>query len=146
MDKHPELKGLTKVVGLSSTQVSENRRMYQRMYARKRRAGSGEYRQKKSEISNTYYHNLSPEKKERYCHRVALWKYGLSIADYDVLAEKQNGVCAICGEPDKQRLAVDHNHETGVVRGLLCRLCNLGLGHFKDRPGVLTKAAKYLEE
>lgn len=56
-------------------------------------------------------------------------KYGITVADYDAMLAKQNGVCAICKFPPKRRrLAVDHNHKTGKVRGLLCWRCNYALG------------------
>jgi hypothetical protein len=55
-------------------------------------------------------------------------RYGISLAQYDEMAETQGGVCAICGQPPKQkRLHVDHDHETGRVRGLLCAPCNTRL-------------------
>src|SRR5258706_15399372 len=54
--------------------------------------------------------------------------YGMTIEQYFVLLEKQNGICAICGsKPKKIKLAVDHNHKTGIVRGLLFFLCNTKL-------------------
>ena len=74
------------------------------------------------------------------------YRYGMTLADYDALLAKQNGVCFICetNEPD-QTLAVDHYHPTGVVRGLLCRDCNLGLGNYKDDPRLIRRATAYLE-
>ena len=59
-------------------------------------------------------------------------RYGLSTADYDALLIQQDGVCRICKRSCStgKRLAVDHDHGTGAVRGLLCRRCNIGLGHF----------------
>ena len=71
--------------------------------------------------------------------------YGLSESDYRTLVEGQQGQCAICGRiPARRRLAVDHDHETGSVRGLLCGPCNIGLGVFQDNPTILEKAAEYL--
>lgn len=57
-------------------------------------------------------------------------KYGITLAEYDQMLEEQHGVCAICGgaDPSGRRLAVDHDHETGKVRGLLCTSCNTRLG------------------
>lgn len=59
----------------------------------------------------------------------------------------QNNVCAICGGRNSDRdLAVDHNHITGEVRGLLCTRCNMGLGYFMDNPRLLASALVYLED
>jgi len=70
---------------------------------------------------------------------------GMSIAEYDALLEAQGGGCAICGRKESDfRLAIDHNHETGANRGLLCSNCNRGLGLFADDPARIDKAAVYL--
>jgi len=80
-------------------------------------------------------------------------RYGITYDDYLEMFEVQGGVCAICGEPETAKkkksdeprlLAVDHDHETGEVRGLLCTGCNQGLGNFKDSVYNLQAAAKYL--
>lgn len=74
-------------------------------------------------------------------------RYGISIEEYDALSIKQKGVCAICGGPpvkNRNSLSVDHCHETGHIRGLLCGRCNTGLGMFKDLPELLEKALLYL--
>lgn len=58
----------------------------------------------------------------------------------------QGGRCAICRqEPGRRALDVDHSHETGAVRGLLCELCNKGLGCFRDSLDALRRAVVYLE-
>lgn len=71
----------------------------------------------------------------------------MTRTDYDVMLEKQGGGCAVCGvrPPEGKSLAVDHNHETGAVRGILCDKCNQAIGSFKDSPALLRKAAEYLE-
>jgi hypothetical protein len=72
-------------------------------------------------------------------------KYGITQEDYEELFAAQDGVCAICGKEESNgKLSVDHDHETGDVRGLLCRLCNLGLSYWKDDPGLLLSASQYL--
>lgn len=74
-------------------------------------------------------------------------RYGMTIEEYDYLLDKQEGCCAICGTDDpngRGRFHVDHNHETGEVRGLLCNGCNIALGGFKDSPEILLKARDYL--
>jgi hypothetical protein len=73
--------------------------------------------------------------------------YGLSLDDYDGILELQGGCCKICrtDQPGtKGRFAVDHNHVTNEVRGLLCNGCNIGLGQFKDNPDNLLSAHIYL--
>lgn len=71
-------------------------------------------------------------------------QYGLTEEDYNQLLQAQNSACAICNEA--LPLCVDHNHRTGKVRGLLCRVHNAGLGQFGDDPRLLRKAAEYLEK
>lgn len=71
--------------------------------------------------------------------------FGIELADYEAMLTAQGGVCAICGGTDKHyRLAVDHDHGSGKVRGLLCVDCNRAIGMFKDSPELLRKAADYL--
>jgi len=75
-------------------------------------------------------------------------KYNITLEDYNSLFVKQNGCCLICGKHQselKYKLAVDHNHKTGEVRGLLCNHCNAGLGNFNDDKKLLLKASEYLE-
>jgi Recombination endonuclease VII len=59
---------------------------------------------------------------------------------------KQNGVCAICLTNPDGKLFVDHDHDRKSIRELLCNLCNVGLGSFKDRPSLLEAAAAYLRK
>lgn len=90
----------------------------------------------------------NPEKWAAINRRAKLKKkYGISTEQYDEMLRRQQGVCAVCGEvnPDGRRLAVDHEHETGQVRGLLCTMCNRGIGSMRDDPERLRAAAAYLE-
>jgi hypothetical protein len=95
------------------------------------------------------------EQKERYkknpeIHRAYLYKtqYGITIEEYDQMVVNQGGRCKVCGTDTPnchhKRFVVDHNHKTGVIRGLLCSTCNTGLGNFFDNPDTLLKAAQYL--
>lgn len=89
--------------------------------------------------------------------REILKKYGLTTEQYDTFLEIQGGVCAGCGNKGDEHhtkvgnvtstrpLAVDHNHQTGEVRGLLCHQCNLVVGNARDDPVTLRKLADYLE-
>lgn len=74
--------------------------------------------------------------------------FGLTVEEYEKMLANQGGVCAICSgvqRPPGKRLAVDHDHSTGRVRGLLCFECNVGLGKFLDDPSRLRVALAYLE-
>ena len=80
---------------------------------------------------------------------VLMKRYGITQADYTSMLVIQEHSCAICGTKDpspKKYLCVDHNHDTGEVRGLLCHHCNAGLGLFKDKPDNLLKANEYLNK
>ncbi len=75
------------------------------------------------------------------------YQFGLTLQNYNAMLKEQNGVCAICGLPEpieNRRLPVDHCHDTGKVRGLLCTRCNIALGQFKDDLDILTSAVSYL--
>jgi len=72
--------------------------------------------------------------------------FGFSIAEYNTMLNAQGGGCAICGKaPGKVALHVDHDHESGEIRGLLCVGCNNALGQFKDDVALLARAAGYLQ-
>lgn len=82
-----------------------------------------------------------------------LRQYGISLDEYNKILLEQNNACKICNKPETKMhknivtdLAVDHDHVTGKVRGLLCFNCNLGLGKFQDDPIILEKAIKYLSQ
>lgn len=71
-------------------------------------------------------------------------KYNISPEDYDKMFKDQQGRCAICNSTSTKALHVDHNHETGKIRALLCYHCNVGLGHFKESLNLLDRAKEYL--
>ena len=75
-------------------------------------------------------------------------KYGLTQERYEEMLARQGGGCAICGRPPREDISlhVDHDHETGAVRGLTCFRCNNALGDFNDDPGVLRNALAYLDD
>jgi hypothetical protein len=70
-------------------------------------------------------------------------RYGLTSADVDAMIEAQGGTCAVCPGPPQH---VDHDHETGEVRGILCFNCNQALGNVRDNSMVLRGLARYLEK
>lgn len=72
-------------------------------------------------------------------------RYGMTIEQYDALLAAQNGVCAACASPPgKRALAVDHDHTSGVVRGLLCGNCNVALGLLYECPTRITALRDYI--
>lgn len=72
-------------------------------------------------------------------------QYGLTVGEYDALLAGQDGRCAICRKPPgRHRLSVDHCHETGRVRGLLCKKCNTGIGMLGDTEERIRAVLKYL--
>lgn len=80
-------------------------------------------------------------------------RYGVTLDWYEAKLKEQKGLCAICGKPETKstkgkvyRLAVDHCHDSGKVRGLLCMNCNYGIGHMKHDPKILKAAIAYLGE
>lgn len=103
----------------------------------------GIWKDRETEYHSTgqkHYRKRSCKRCQQEFNRLRL--YGLSIESYEQLKEEQKSCCAICG--DKTDLYVDHSHKTNVVRGLLCNLCNCGLGYMKDDTQILSKAITYL--
>lgn len=98
------------------------------------------------------WRQANPEKVRRTGKRVMLKrKYGITLEEYESLLSRQGGVCAICRKPESLEmhgrlcyLAVDHDHDAGTVRGLLCNRCNLGLGALDDDVERMAVAIRYL--
>jgi hypothetical protein len=90
-----------------------------------------------------YRQRRKAEERDAYLRRT----FGITQADYDALLDAQGGGCAICGKrPGKIALHVDHDHETGEIRGLLCVGCNNALGRFHDDVALLLRAIGYVED
>lgn len=74
-------------------------------------------------------------------------RYGITPEQYTILLTMQRGVCAICQKPPfRVRLAIDHDHKTGKIRGLLCRRCNCGIGNARESTAILAMMIAYLME
>ena len=91
------------------------------------------------------------EKGKTSSRKSLLEKYNITLKEYEKRFAAQGGVCAICGKSETRknqyglrRLAVDHDHKTGKVRGLLCSKCNQGIGYFNEDIKILWETIKYL--
>jgi hypothetical protein len=104
------------------------------------------------EMQKSYWNSRTPKKR---LEQHLKYKYSLTVGELLEALERQNGGCAICSSklPDlmvynnrKRGYAIDHNHETGEFRGILCLPCNTVLGMAKDSPDLLERAASYLKD
>lgn len=89
------------------------------------------------------------EKVRKRNHRSnLLLRYGISVEQFNALVADSDGVCEICRKPESRgrRLSLDHDHQTGAIRGFLCSRCNLLLGNADDDPERLLSAAKHLQQ
>ena len=102
------------------------------------------YEANKTEIikQKSARHRENPGKRRDYVLRA---KYSITLAEYNSMLTTQNGACKICkGDNNGEALLVDHDHLTGVVRGLLCGHCNIALGHIKDNETTAHAMHAYL--
>jgi hypothetical protein len=90
-------------------------------------------------------HPLSRRQKDQQTSRVLKCRYGITLEEYEKMLEAQGGHCAMCKRTryKNRRLAVDHNHTTGAIRGILCDGCNIALA-ILENPPLLAKAMAYL--
>lgn len=98
--------------------------------------------EKRKKQKSDYYQNVFKPRGMQKIYDLAR-RYGITKDQYDEMYNEQNGKCAICGD-EKDVLCVDHDHKTGVIRGLLCPMCNRGLGLFKDSALIVTNADNYI--
>ena len=107
-----------------------------------RRIAQNEYRKRNPGYEQLRYQREKDKHREKHLKR----KYGFSLALYAKVLSEQRNRCAICGceESKSKMFAVDHNHTSGKVRGLLCSNCNRMLGYAKENIETLSKAIEYL--
>jgi len=141
---------------------------YADFYSYKRKSGTTGYRNKcrtcmwKEDKARDSFTRINNEKKARllewkkanyekvgiYRRRSEFKLLGVDVDEAEKLYQSHSGHCDICGNTctSGKRLALDHCHTTGKIRGMLCGNCNTGLGKFKDSPEMLFKAIEYLRQ
>ncbi len=107
-----------------------------------------EWYQANKESVNQRNKKNRPRYKETYKKRYYKYAYGLPHGEFEAMLQAQNGKCAICEKilTDDSPPYLDHCHETGNARGILCQHCNSGIGFLKDSPIIVSKALAYLNE
>jgi hypothetical protein len=123
----------------NKTEITEKQKAYRKQYYEAHKEQRG--------LRWKEWAEANPEKRRSAARKRNLASYGLDLEKYQALLDSQKGVCAVCfSAPERRLLQVDHDHETGEVRGLLCRNCNLLLGHAKDSIPTLESALAYLRK
>ena len=136
---------------MASQRKNESRIDYLKRAAEEKRL----HRQLNPNISSAYQKRRYAENRDWERLVNILNKYNLTLDQYHSMFENQDFGCAICGVEDNERttkakkcfreLVVDHNHDTGKVRGLLCGTCNSLIGYAKENIAILQNAQRYLE-
>jgi hypothetical protein len=112
-------------------------------------------RVRNSDKDRAYHKKYRDNNKDKRKNGMLLWRFNITLEEYQILFEAQGGVCKLCGKEEnarknhseeKRMLAVDHDHNTGVVRGLLCASCNVKLGHYEKVKHLIPQFEKYLIE
>lgn len=128
----------------------ECRKAYNRAHRIEKAEYNKKYRQinKVKLIKQQKEYRQTEEGKLACCRRDLKKSFGITLEEFDRMVEKQNGICAICGNINinGQRLCVDHNHKTGDIRKLLCHHCNRLLGCAKENVTILQSAINYLHD
>jgi len=137
-------------------EIKNRVRLHKRKYPEVRKKWDKENPEKIKAQNRRYYirnkdkrAKYQAENKERISNRDYWYRikktYGITKEDYWQMFDEQGGCCPICKASDVS-MCVDHNHETGTVRGLLCGPCNKGIGFLKDNIDILNNAIEYLEK
>ena len=147
--------GIGQIVATPDVVTRQRKNAYARSFA-KTRQRSPEEMERQRRTSRERYDRVKqdPRRSEKYMLNHRLKRFELDYAGYHRLLRKQNGVCAICKQPEtwKSRtpgkpmeLSIDHCHKTNRVRALLCHACNTAIAHLGEDPSRLRAAATYLE-
>jgi hypothetical protein len=122
----------------------ELKRLYSRNWAKRNREKDPELYNSKMRVYKAS-HPQTERQKAMAIGRAMKSNYGITIEQYYAMLREQNGLCKLCSKPPKsRRLVIDHCHQTGKVRGLLCNGCNRSM-HLLDNADLLAKAIKYKE-
>ena len=124
---------------------------YKQAESRAHRAGGYLTQCKFCVLEKNRISQASPKRKEKVWENKLQYRYGITKQDYNSLLTKQKNCCAICGTANPSSkskkhkyFSVDHCHQTGKVRGLLCATCNSAIGLLGDCPETILKASVYL--
>lgn len=124
--------------------ASDKRKECRKRNADQRRDYNRQYLKEHPEWARNYRHIWRQEHKGQLKDGWYKRTYGINLEQYEALLVAQGHRCAICGEPYNGSLCVDHDHSSGVVRGLLCNECNIALGMAHDDVVVLNNVISYL--
>ncbi len=130
---HPYTPETTKITKQGSRQC---------MICVKERMATSGFRERKREV----YRVWRDKNKHRLYGYNLKSEYGLSVDDYNSMLDEQGGTCAICLGTNKNgtKLHVDHDHDSGEIRGILCSKCNTAIGLLGDDPRIIARATNYL--
>jgi len=134
------------------TKRAEYQKVYRESHKEERKLFIKQYKESHKEevsASKKAYEELHKNERGLYFKDYRLKRtHGITLKERSIMLDKQGGKCAICGicEGDTARpFCVDHDHKTGEIRGLLCHMCNVGLGYFNDDIDALQSAILYIE-
>lgn len=127
----------------------EKRKAWDKAYYEKNKEKKRAYREKNKERIQAWREKNKEEQASKNRARKLKRNFGIEMHEYDLMSAEQKGKCACCGTHQNEltmNLAVDHDHDTGLIRGLLCLNCNTGIGKLGDNIEGLMKALNYLEK
>ena len=137
----------------NNQEFRERRRAYERnpevrarnnAWQRERWSNNQAFREAQSAKRKEKYRD--PEYRQQHQDRIRFRLYGLTREEYAQKVQEQEGLCAICYKKARTKLLVDHHHESGQVRGLLCRNCNWGIGRFEENAEIFGNAIEYFKQ
>ena len=104
------------------------------------------YKQHKEWVENNPETAREYRAKDRWSLKKRCDRHNITVEEFWALYEEQDGTCPVCDKAiEAENSAIDHNHETGLVRGILCKNCNRGLGLLGDSPATMARAEQYLK-